>query len=428
MKKVLLITYYWPPAGGPGVQRWLRFVGYLREFGVDPVLFIPENPEYPIRDPSLIDEVPPEIPIYKLKISEPMHWAGKYLKKDIKRISSGIISEHKPSLPERLLIWIRGNFFIPDARVLWVRPSVPYLKKVLIAENIDTIITTGPPHSVHLIGLQLKKDCGIRWVADFRDPWTTIGYHNKLKLGFLARKKHKVMEKEVLNTADKIVVTSRTTGKEFEALTARPVKVITNGYEAKDYSTEVAVDDRHFTISHIGSLLAGRNPIALWQALRTFTEEDESFRKVFRLKLAGVVSPEVMAGIKDHGLDPFMDQLEYMPHSEVVTLQRQSQVLLLIEINSKHTRGILPGKLFEYLAAKRPVLAIGPKGWEAGEIIRETAAGEVFDYDSGEAILQTLRAWFERYRNSSLQPYSSGIEKYNRRELTRILAKELLWE
>lgn len=428
MKKVLLITYYWPPAGGPGVQRWLRFVTYLREFGVDPVIFIPENPEYPILDPSLIDEVPHDLRIYKFKISEPMQWAGKFLKKDIKRISSGIISEHKPSLPEKFLIWIRGNLFIPDARVLWVRPSVTYLKKVLIAENIDTVITTGPPHSVHLIGLHLKKDCRVRWVADFRDPWTTIGYHNKLMLGPLARNRHKAMEKEVLNTADKIVVTSRTTGKEFEALTARPVRVITNGYEAKEYSTTAVVADKYFTISHIGSLLAGRNPIALWQALRTFTEEDEIFRKAFRLQLAGVVSPEVMADIEGHGLDPYVDQLEYMPHSEVVTIQRQSHVLLLIEINSQHTRGILPGKLFEYLAAKRPVLAIGPDGWEAGEIIRETMAGEVFDYNSGEAILQTLRRWFGQYKNGSLKPDSSGIEKYSRRELTRILAKELLWE
>lgn len=428
MKKVLLITYYWPPAGGPGVQRWLRFVTYLREFGVDPVIFIPENPEYPILDPSLSDEVPPDLRIYKFRISEPMQWAGKFLKKDIKRISSGMISAHKPSLAERFLIWIRGNLFIPDARVLWVRPSVTYLKKVLIAENIDTVITTGPPHSIHLIGLHLKKDCRVRWVADFRDPWTTIGYHNKLMLGPLARNRHKAMEKEVLNTADKIVVTSRTTGKEFEALTSRPVRIITNGYETKDYSTAAVMDDKYFTISHIGSLLAGRNPIALWQALHTFTEEDEFFRKAFRLQLAGVVSPEVMESIRDNGLDPYVVQLEYMPHSEVVSLQRQSHVLLLIEINSQRTRGILPGKLFEYLAAKRPVLAIGPEGWEAGEIIRETGAGEVFDYNSGEAILQTLRRWFEQYKNESLRPDSSGIEKYSRKELTRILAKELLWE
>lgn len=428
MKKVLLITYYWPPAGGPGVQRWLRFVTYLREFGVDPVLLIPENPEYPLQDPSLIEEVPADIRIYRLKISEPLQWGGRFLRKDVKRISSGIISERKPSLVERLLIWIRGNFFIPDARVLWVRPAVAYLKKVLRAENIDTVITTGPPHSMHLIGLQLKKDCGIRWIADFRDPWTSIGYHKKLKLGTLAANKHKALEKEVLMSADKVLVTSRTTGKEFEALTGRPVIVITNGYEEKDYRTSAAVPDSHFTISHIGSLLAGRNPEALWQALGTLAQENQEFRKAFRLQLAGVISPEVLESIKDHGLEPFLEQLEYMPHSGVVNLQRQSQVLLLIEINSEETRGILPGKLFEYLAAKRPVLAIGPEGWEAGDIISETGAGVVYGYDSGEAILHLLRDWFERYEKGSLHVEPAGIEKYSRRELTRKLAKELLWE
>ena len=428
MKKVLLITYYWPPAGGPGVQRWLRFVTYLREFGVDPVLFIPENPEYPLQDQSLIEEVPADIRIYQLKITEPLQWAGKFLRKDVKRISSGIISERKPSLLESLLIWIRGNFFIPDARVLWVRPSVAYLKKVLRAEDIDTVITTGPPHSLHLIGLQLKKDCGIRWIADFRDPWTSIGYHKKLKLGPLASNKHKALEKEVLMSADKILVTSRTTGKEFEALTSIPVIVITNGYEEKDYRTAQAVPDSHFTISHIGSLLAGRNPTALWKALRTLAEENHDFRKALRLQLAGVISPEVLESIKDHGLEPNLEQLEYMPHSGVVRMQRQTQVLLLIEINSEETRGILPGKLFEYLAAKRPVLAIGPEGWEAGDIIRETGAGAVFGYDSGDEILHLLKDWFERYEKGSLQVDPAGIEKYSRRELTRKLAKELLWE
>jgi len=428
MKKVLLITYYWPPAGGPGVQRWLRFVTYLREFGVDPVLFIPENPEYPLQDQSLIEEVPADIRIYQLKITEPLQWAGKFLRKDVKRISSGIISERKPSLLESLLIWIRGNFFIPDARVLWVRPSVAYLKKVLRAEDIDTVITTGPPHSLHLIGLQLKKDSGIRWIADFRDPWTSIGYHKKLKLGPLASNKHKALEKEVLMSADKILVTSRTTGKEFEALTSIPVIVITNGYEEKDYRTAQAVPDSHFTISHIGSLLAGRNPTALWKALRTLAEENHDFRKALRLQLAGVISPEVLESIKDHGLEPNLEQLEYMPHSGVVRMQRQTQVLLLIEINSEETRGILPGKLFEYLAAKRPVLAIGPEGWEAGDIIRETGAGAVFGYDSGDEILHLLKDWFERYEKGSLQVDPAGIEKYSRRELTRKLAKELLWE
>jgi glycosyltransferase involved in cell wall biosynthesis len=428
MKKVLLITYYWPPAGGPGVQRWLRFVTYLRDYGLEPVLYIPDNPVYPLLDTSLLDEVPPDIRIYRNKISEPMQWAGRFLKKDVRRISTGIISEHKPSLAERVLIWIRGNFFIPDARILWVRPSVAFLKKVLKTENIDTIVTTGPPHSLHLIGLNLKRETGIKWVADFRDPWTSIGYHKKLRLGPLARNKHKRLEKQVLNTADKLLVTSSTTGRELEEITTQPVRVITNGYEATDYSEESPEPDRLFTLSHIGSLLSGRNPEALWMALQQLTEENKEFRMSFRLRFAGVVSPEVLESIRNHGLEPYLELLEYMPHSRIIKIQRQSQILLLIEINSHETRGILPGKLFEYLASKRPVLAVGPEDWEAGDIIREARAGAVFNYGSGDEIKKTVFRWFEKYREGSLQVASRGIEKFSRKELTRSLAKELLWE
>jgi glycosyltransferase involved in cell wall biosynthesis len=305
---------------------------------------------------------------------------------------------------------------------------VAYLKKVLKTENINTIVTTGPPHSLHLIGLYLKTETGIKWVADFRDPWTSIGYHKKLRLGLLARNKHKRLEKQVLNTADKILVTSSTTGRELEEITTRPVRVITNGYEAADYSEESPEPDRLFTLSHIGSLLSGRNPEALWWALQQLTEEHERFRMSFRLRFVGVVSPEVLESIRKYGLEPYLELLEYMPHSRIIKIQRQSQILLLIEINSPETRGILPGKLFEYLASKRPVLAVGPDDWEAGDFVREAQAGAVFNYGSGDEIKKTIFQWFEKYREGSLQVASQGIEKFSRKELTRSLAKELLWE
>jgi len=428
MKKVLVITYYWPPAGGPGVQRWLKFVTYLEEFGITPVLYVPANAKYPLLDPTMIREVPSDITIYKYNISEPLQWARGLFKKKAERISSGIISESKPGWMESLLLWIRGNFFIPDARVLWVKPSVRFLEEKIASEEIDTLVTTGPPHSMHLIGLRLKERSGINWVADFRDPWTSIGYHDKLKLGPVARRKHKELEAAVLKGADKVLVTSRTTKREFESITSRPVVVVTNGYEESAYSGQpVALDDA-FTITHTGSLLSGRNPEALWRALQEMVAENELFRKAFRLRLAGVVSHEVQASMDRHGLLPFLEEMEYQTHDETVQLQRQSQVLLLIETDSLETEGILPGKLFEYLAAQRPVLAVGPGSWEAGAIIRETGAGSVFDYDSGAGIRKQLLEWFELYSKGGLKTASRGIEKYGRRAITRQLAKELVWE
>ena len=182
-KKTLIITYYWPPAGGPGVQRWLKFVKYLPEFNIDPVVFIPENPNYPIIDESLTSEVSKDITIINHPIKEPYKWAGFFSNTSSKTISKGIISDEKEqSFIEKAMLYVRGNFFIPDARIGWVKPSVSFLLDYIKKEGIETIITTGPPHSVHLIGLQIKQKLGVKWLADFRDPWTTIGYHKQLRL------------------------------------------------------------------------------------------------------------------------------------------------------------------------------------------------------------------------------------------------------
>lgn len=427
MKKVLVITYYWPPAGGPGVQRWLKFVTYFRDFGIEPVLYVPENPDYPIRDTSLSGEVPSGIRIYSKKIREPLQWLGGRIKKEAKRISSGIVGAG-PSPTEKALLWIRGNFFIPDARILWVKPSVRYLKEVLAKEGIDTVITTGPPHSTHLIGLALQKQEGIRWLADFRDPWTTIGYHDKLKLGRFARKKHKRLEKLVLRNAGKIVVTSETTQQEFQRITTRPVHVITNGYDPVAYQNEPAEPDAGFTISHIGSLLSGRDPDSLWKAIGELAQENIEFRDALKLRLVGIVSPEVLENMRRYKLQGYLECLDYIPHGDVVNFQQRSQILLLVEINRPETEGILPGKLFEYLAAGRPILAVGPDKWEAGAIIRKLKAGAVFKYDETAAIKETLLGWFKLRSEGKLVSQSIGVAKYSRRELTRQMARELLWE
>ena len=265
MKKVLIITYYWPPAGGPGVQRWLKFVKYLRDFEIEPIVYIPENPNYPLQDASLEKEIPKDIKILSHKISEPYKFAELLSSKKTKRISSGVIQTKNQSLLEKLMLWVRGNFFIPDARKNWVGPSISYLSDILEKENIDTIVTTGPPHSVHLIGDGLKQKFDLRWVADFRDPWTSIGYHKKLKLTKSSQQKHKQLENQVLNNADQIVVTSETTKLEFKSITKKPISVITNGHDS-EYSGGSNLED-HFTITHIGSLLTGRNPQNLWKVL-----------------------------------------------------------------------------------------------------------------------------------------------------------------
>lgn len=424
-KKVLIITYYWPPAGGPGVQRWLKFVKYLPEFGIDPIVYCPENPSYPLLDENLLKEVSGEVIVIKQPIFEPYRLASIFSKNKTKTISSGLINTKKQSFVERLLLYVRGNFFIPDARKFWVKPSVAFLKDYIQENEVETIITTGPPHSLHLIGLQLKEKLNINWIADFRDPWTTIGYHDKMKLSVASQKKHKALEKEVLQKADKIIVTSPTTKTEFSVLTKQPISVITNGYDDVK-NTSVQLNDK-FTLAHIGSLLTGRNPEVLWNSIAELIHENTDFKNSFELKLLGAVSEDVLQSIYKCGLENHVNMFGYVSHEEAQEHQRKSQVLLLIEIDSPATKCIIPGKLFEYLQSHRPILGFGPKETDFKNIITETNTGYSFGYNQSEknVIKQQILTYFEGYQSKNLKANGIGIQKYHRRKLTEVLASNL---
>lgn len=423
MKKVLVITYYWPPAGGPGVQRWLKFVKYLRDFGIEPVLYIPENPHYPLIDKSFESDIPDDIVIYKHPIWEPYRFASLLSRKKTERISSGIIQHKNQSILEQLMLWVRGNFFIPDARKYWVRPSIKFLYDVLDKEGISSIITTGPPHSVHLIGHYLKEFKKVTWLADFRDPWTSIGYHKKLKLTGIARNRHQELEHLVLNNADKIVVTSQTTKNEFQQLTRKPIHVITNGF---DSVTPAKVNlDKKFTISHVGSMLSERNPENFWKVLSELVNEHSAFKAALELRFIGVVSEDILKSLKSFGLDNYLHVVGYVKHDEAVAYQRRSQILLLAEIDAPETVGIIPGKLFEYMAAARPILGIGPEDWEVAKLVADTKTGAIFDYRAHFQLKNVLLNWFQQYQKNALNVASNNINQYSRRELTRKLAEHI---
>lgn len=420
MKKVLVVTYYWPPSGGPGVQRWLKFVKYLRNFDVEPIVYIPENPHYPIKDFTLVDEIPEGIEILKHPIKEPYGLAKFFFNQKTQNISSGLITKKKPSFLEKLMLFVRGNFFIPDARVGWVKPSVNFLNKYLKNNPLDIIITTGPPHSIHLIGKELKLHTQITWIADFRDPWTTIGYHKELRLTKASQLKHKQLEKEVLQSADCVVVTSPTTKSEFKAITQSPIEIITNGFDI-DISTETQLD-RKFTLAHIGSLLTERNPVVLWKVLSELINENETFRKDFELILAGVVSNEVLKNINDFGLSKHLNYRGYLTHKQSIELQRKAQVLLLIEIDSPETKAIIPGKLYEYLAAKRPIVAIGPTESDIEVIMAKTAAGMYFDSSRKSELKSFILNLYQVYKTGKLEVQSKNIETFSRKKLTKKMA------
>ncbi|HET8886627.1 MAG TPA: glycosyltransferase family 4 protein [Salinimicrobium sp.] len=421
-KKVLIVTYYWPPAGGPGVQRWLKFAKYLPKYGFEPVIYTPSNPNYPLIDNTLENEVPEGISVLKNPIKEPYFFANLFSKKQTTKISSGIISEEKEqSRLQKLMLYIRGNFFIPDARVLWVNPSVNFLTEYIKENNIETIITTGPPHSLHLIGLGLQKKLEIKWIADFRDPWTSIGYHKKLKLSSSSQRKHKHLEWEVLNAMDSIITTSFTTKSEFEKITSKPIRVITNGYDYE--KVEKLPLDTKFTLAHIGSMLSGRNPENLWLALSEIISEDKNFSKDFELKLIGSVSNNVLRSIQKFGLETFVTKKDYVSHKTALEIQRSSQVLLLLEIDSEETKGIIPGKLFEYMVSGRPIIGVGPTDSDIEKIMKETNTGRYFSYSEKPEIKTHLIELFNQFKAGNLKSAPIGLQKYSREALTGDLAQ-----
>ena len=423
-KKILIITYYWPPAGGPGVQRWLKFVKYLPDFGIQPVVYIPENPTYPIVDENLVKEVSDKAIILKQTIFEPYQLASFLSKNKTKKISSGIIpNQKKQSFLDKTFLWIRGNLFIPDARVFWVKPSVAYLEKYIVENNIDTIVTSGPPHSLHLIGLELKQKLDLKWFADFRDPWTTIGYHKSLRLSSFAAKKHKALEHQVLNTADTIIVTSKTTKTEFQAITSKPITVITNGYDTEQVEKQTL--DTKFSLAHIGSFLSERNPLILWESLAELLHEIPDFKSHLEVKLIGAVSQEVLETITQFGLNSYLSNLGYVSHSEAIAHQRKSQVLLLIEINSEDTKSIIPGKLFEYMVSNRPIIAIGPNGSDFAEIITNTNTGVFFDYSEKMKLKSVILDFYNQFLEGKLQSNGVGLQNYSRKNLTKELVELL---
>lgn len=425
MKTVLIITYYWPPSGGAGVQRWLKFVKYLRLFNWEPIIFCPENPEYPELDESLEKDVPPGIKILKFPVWEP-YSAYKIFSghKKEEKINAAFLTEHKKNkILEGIAVWIRGNLFIPDARKFWILPSVKFLLNFLANNKVDALVSTGPPHSTHLIAQALSRKMNIPWLADFRDPWTHIDFYRELKLTRYADHRHQILERRVLENASAVSVISHPMADDFNQIIPRKYDVITNGFDHEDTAIpDIVSRDEKFSIAHIGTLVRTRNPVALWTALRELLDENENFRKDLEIKLVGKVDYSVRASITGFGLDGYLRKIDYLPHDEVVRVQQQSQVLLLIINNTPNAGMILTGKFFEYLAAGRPVLCIGPENGEAARILNDTRAGLIADHGDKETLKKHLFHFYSRYLTGTLNAGTTGIEKFSRKELTRSLA------
>ena len=418
MKKALIITYYWPPAGGSGVQRWLKFVKYFRDFDVEPIIYTVKNPNYPIIDESLVNDIPKGIEVLKQTIWEPNNILSLFGKK--KTESAGFLNS-KPTFFGKILQYVRANYFIPDARKYWVKPSVKFLREYISKNKIDVVITTGPPHSMHLIGLELKKTLNVKWISDFRDPWTEIDYFHQLPLTKKSIKKHHSLEQEVLKKADSVLVVGNTMKLNYNKF-SNVVKTITNGFDGEIVLTKTELDEK-FTLTHIGLMNADRNPKILWEAISELISENNNFKKDFILKLIGKVDATVTESISKYKLQNNVELINYVTHNEVVNFQKKSQVLLMLVNNVPSAKGIITGKIFEYLMAKRPILAIAPTKGDLAEIIKQTNSGSVVDFSDKDALKNAILDLYLRFKKGNLLINSINIEQYHRRELTKQVAK-----
>lgn len=427
MKKVLIISYYWIPSGGAGVQRWVKFAKYLRGFGYEPIIFTPENPEYPSIDHSFEKDIAADIQVIKTPIWEPYDLYRTVMGKKGEAINAGFISENKKSgWKEKLSITLRGNFLIPDPRRFWIKPSVAFLKKYLIAHPVDAIISTGPPHSMHMIGLGVKEHFPhLPWIADFRDPWTNIDFYDELNLGFLSDKIHRNMERQVVQSADCVLTVSQGWMDGFVKLKPRKYKVIGNGFDHADIPESASVLDTKFSISHIGTLNAARNPMALWQALSALCNENKDFAADLQIQLIGKVDFSVMEALQVLKLNRFLKKNDYLPHQQAIAHQQSSQLLLLLINRSQNANGILTGKFYEYMASQRPILAIGPVDGDAAEVLRDSKSGVMVDFDDVQGLKHAVKMYYDLFRQDDLKIEKGEIMKYSRQALTAQLADVL---
>lgn len=418
-KRVLIITYYWPPSAGSGVQRWLKFAKYLPSFGWEPVIFTPENPDFDLQDETLAKEISSDLEVMKFPIWEPYSLLNSFRGKK-QQHSSRIMEQSSKSWIERAAIWARANLLVPDPRVFWVKPSVKFLSDLVEKDQFDAIITTGPPHSMHLIGLQLKQKYGIKWVADFRDPWSEWEFLDTLPMNPSVRKKHRKLEKKVLTTADEVLTISPTFQTDLSQIANRSIHLLTNGYDESDLPIGFETKSKkegELNLVYSGIIDAIRNPIPLFKAMK---EEFQSTGEKINLTFVGRVSDTVREFVDtDSWLSSVVHFPGYVSHEEVFGFYAEADALVLILTDTKNAKGNIPGKAFEYMATGLPILALGdPKG-DSAKIIEEAKAGEVIAHNHHSGIQVALRKLSEG-KIPALD--KAAIQGFSRRHLTKKLA------
>lgn len=432
-KNILVISYYFPPAGGPGVQRVLKFVKYLPEFGVNPIVLTVRNGDFPAEDKSMQKEIPDSVPVYRTPAIEPYNIYRKFTgKSENHTLPVGLLAKNEnTSVSEYIAKWIRANIFLPDARIGWIWPVFNLGSKIIAKYNIQAIYSSSPPHSLQLTAKMLAQRFNLPWIADFRDPWTDIYYYQLAPRTTLARNIDLYLERKVLYTADKVVsVSPSITRKLAQKIQKDNFGVLYNGYDEDDFIDlqPTVTMPKKFTLSYIGNLKSNQNPIELWTTLQRLIKQYDDFKSVVELRFTGRIHPRILETLEHHQLISYTSVEGYVPHSAAISRMQSTAVLLFIIPEAPDNEGILTGKLFDYLRAGRPLLSLGPPHGDAARVLQDVDAGPMLYPQDGKAIQQRILHLFQMWQANKLEnasPASNMIQQFERRELTKILANNV---
>lgn len=428
MKKVLIITYKWPPCGGIGVLRCLKIAKYLREFGWEPVIFTADNAHYPKIDPSMQKDVPDGVEVLKQKIWEPYSIYKKLMKKDAdENVQHALqVRDLDKPLLYKFSVWVRSNFFIPDARAFWIRPSVKHLTAYLKENPVDAIFSDGPPHTNTRIACLISRKFDIPWLADYQDPWTQVDYFKELILTSWGRKKHERQEQEAFQQASANTIVSHHWKKDLEEIGASNVSVIPWGFDPEDYDEPREIDQKKFTILHAGLMSYDRNPDKLIRVIAEIAREDNEFREDCVVEFFGDMDQSIKDTIQSMKLTDVFSIKGSVSRDEILNKMKSTSILLLLLNKQENALGRIPGKLFEYMAVKRPILALGDYGSDVDSILNTSKSGQLIAYDDEAKLKSYIQAKYLDFKNGEInQPVQSNIQEYSIKHLTGKIAQIL---
>ena len=414
-KKVLIFTYYWPPAGGVAVQRFLKFSKFLPEFGWEPIIITVDNGSYAYYDESLLKDISPSLRVYRTKTFEPFELYNLLRGQKGKTMPLVAVGANQnKTFFQKATEYIRANFFVPDARKGWVPYAVKQAAEIIKTEQIDAIVTTGPPHSAHLIGLKLKEQFGVKWIADFRDPWTGIVYNEMLPRTKATKQKDKALETAVLKTADQVVVISPGMKEQFEDR-ARKIDVIFNGYDEDNFTSAEqapvtnADNNEYFTIRYLGNLMASQNTTNLWKAIAELRKSNSARIK---LEFTGRVDAEIQNSIAAEGLKDLTTYNPFTSQQKAINLTRSASLLLFAIFNLPNSKLVITGKIFEYLAACSEIISFGPTDGDAATILKTLGRKPMIDFNDYPETLNQLQAAYNYWQQNG-QPFKYNDRRYD---------------